>query len=114
MRLIKYVSFVIAGFILLLSLTSPAQTAEPNKNPAGRAEKRAKEKISDTSQKDEELLTYTDEKRHFRFQYPKGWKITSGRKSVMHYKVLFLALNNDGKENFWVENQISSTGGLVY
>lgn len=61
--------------------------------------------LTEKNQKDEGLLTYVDEKRHFRFQYPKEWKITSGLMTVSHYRDVFVALNNVGKENLFVEDR---------
>jgi len=45
---------------------------------------------------------YVDAKRHFRFQYPKTWTLTTGYNPSMHYHDSFVSLNNFGKENFWL------------
>ncbi len=49
----------------------------------------------------QEWLTYEDKERHFSFEYPSTWKITTGWKIVAHYTDVFLTLNSAGKENFW-------------
>ncbi len=46
-------------------------------------------------------LTYTDEERHFRFQYPDTWKVASGLKVVAHYTDVFVAINSAGRDDFW-------------
>jgi hypothetical protein len=38
----------------------------------------------------------------YRFDYPKGWKITTETSPVMHYRQVQVALNNFGKERFQV------------
>jgi hypothetical protein len=71
---------------------------------------KVKEEVRTTDKKDENFLTYTDEKRHFRFQYPKDWKIAIGPRLIgLHFEA-FVALNNAGKENFWVEPQWTRPG----
>jgi len=47
-------------------------------------------------------IIYVDAKRHFQFQYPKTWKLTTGYNPSMHYHDSFVSLNNFGKENFWL------------
>lgn len=49
----------------------------------------------------QEWLTYEDKERHFRFEYPSTYQITTGWKIVAHYTDVFLTLNSAGKENFW-------------
>ena len=49
----------------------------------------------------QEWLTYEDKERHFTFEYPSAWQITTGWKIVAHYTDVFLTLNSAGKENFW-------------
>ena len=49
----------------------------------------------------QEWLTYEDKERHFTFEYPSAWQITTGWKIVAHYTDVFLTLNSAGKDNFW-------------
>ncbi len=56
-------------------------------------------------------IIYVDAKRHFRFQYPKRWKLTSGNVCWHHYFDGFLSLNNFDKEDFWLSNIDAPLGG---
>ena len=68
-------------FMIIIGLTSSACFVEPASG--------------------QEWLTYEDKERHFTFEYPSTWKITTGWKIVAHYTDVFLTLNSAGKENFW-------------
>ena len=49
----------------------------------------------------QESLTYEDKEKHFSFEYPSTYQITTGWKIMAHYTDVFLTLNSAGKENFW-------------
>ncbi|HUU20889.1 MAG TPA: hypothetical protein VMW72_27345 [Sedimentisphaerales bacterium] len=51
---------------------------------------------------DETWITCVDAKRHFGFQYPKKWKLTTGDNLSTHYDTSFVSLNSFGKEKFWL------------
>lgn len=52
--------------------------------------------------------TYTDPKRHFQFQYPAGWNINSEATPVIHYRLVFAAVNSAGLEHFVVKEVATS------
>jgi hypothetical protein len=53
--------------------------------------------------------TFTDAKRHFRFEYPSSWKTSTQAFSVSHYRDVFVSLSSFGKDHFALrEQQLSS------
>lgn len=58
-------------------------------------------------------IIYVDAKRHFRFQYPKTWKLTTGRHILNQENISFLTINNLGKENFWLIHKIGEEPEVI-
>lgn len=49
-----------------------------------------------------EWLTYYDPKRHFQFEIPAAWSLTTGFHGSGHYHDSFAGLNNFNKSDFWL------------
>ena len=53
--------------------------------------------------------TFTDTNRHFHFEYPPSWKISTQQFPVTHYRNVFVSLNNFGADRFALREQEVAT-----
>jgi len=54
--------------------------------------------------------TFADTNRHFHFEYPKSWSISTEHLPVRHYRDVFLSLSSPGRGNSRIKEQETSPG----